>query len=1398
MRKFLLFLFLIVSKVSFSQVNDNFSDGDFSQNPIWTADLSTSFTVFNQQLRSNSTIANSNFYISTPNTKALNCAWEFDINLQFSTSGANYVDVYLISNVADLKSANINGYFLRMGNTADEVALYRRSGLTSTSIKIIDGLDGAVGSSNNNFKFRITRTSAGVFNLERDDTGTGNSFISEGTVTDNTFTISSSFGFLVQQSTTTFHQKHFFDNVVIQDIFVDNTPPTLNTLVVNSGTQLTLTFNEAVNPTDAAILSHYVVNPGNIQPSSVTAVGSNVVLNFANEFSTGTFNLAVNTIKDLSGNAITAPIQRNFNYRRPYTAVLNDIVINEIFADPSPQIDLPSVEFVELYNRSTEDIALVGFTYADGSSTYTFGVDTIKANQYLILCARADTAEYKPFGKVLGISPWPSLNNASDGLVLKNQNGLVISSVAYADTWYRDNVKKSGGWTLERIDPFSKCVEALGWTASKAIIGGTPGKQNSVFIANYDALTFKVDSFKKETDSTLVFNFSKPLETLALNKVNFELQPNITIKNIITDISNQQIKLLFDRNFAPATSYQIILKNLSDCSQNTLTGTNTFNFRIPPLRPDTAKILITEIFADASPEVGLPLAEFVEIYNTGKDTVDLKDFTLSNGSNTRLKITSKILPNQYIILCNITDTLQYQPFGKVIGVSSFPSLTNSLGSVILRSHTGKLIDSVTYTDQWYKDAVKKLGGWTLEKIDLNQKSCNPFYNWAASKNIKGGTPGTVNSISKTFVTANDLAIENISILNDSTVRVSLNFFPDTARLAQFKFTTNLLGDPKRIVFDKNNLQSFTLTYGQLFKEATTYQISITGISNCSGLILNKPASFTTPFIIPINYPVVINEIFADPSPVIGLPDSEFFELKNLSNSTVSLAGMIYENDRARIVFNQGSIEPNGFVIVCPARDTLSYQTFGKTIGLSSFPSLNNNGSLMVLKNNKGVEFYKVPYDLSWYGNRDKQNGGYSLELIDPASLCGGKQNWLASNAQIGGTPGKENSIHLINKTNIPFQLLNATLKDSLTISLTFNRALDSLQATLPNQYSINNGVGVPQLVTPIGPGFATVDIKYNQALSRNQTYTITVNGVTDCGGSAISSQTKSFVYPGAINRNDILLNEILFNPRSGGVDFVEVYNNSNKILDFKDLSIATTNDRDSLISARPISATTLLFQPQTYWVITSNPDTVKAQYQTQNPNNFIKISSLPSYNDDSGKAILVNKINARVDQLNYDSDMHFALLRDLNGVSLERSSFEKPTNEKGNFRSAAASVGYATPAYKNSQFLESVTGAEEISLASETFSPDNDGFEDVLRILYNFSQPDRAANVTIYNDQGRLIKKLIRNETTAAQGEWIWDGLDENNAKVKTGIYIIYAELFDLSGNVKKYKKTAVAASRFD
>lgn len=579
-----------------------------------------------------------------------------------------------------------------------------------------------------------------------------------------------------------------------------------------------------------------------------------------------------------------------------------------------------------------------------------------------------------------------------------------------------------------------------------------------------------------------------------------------------------------------------------------------------------------------------------------------------------------------------------------------------------------------------------------------------------------------------------------------------------------------------------------------------YTVNVSSVKDLKGNTASaqrKTFFYREPYIAKAN-DIVINELFPDPSPQVDLPSVEFVELWNRTNEDIGLAGFKYSDTTSIATFGNDSIKANSYLILCAKADTAEFKKYGKVIGLSPWPSLNNTGDQIQLQNQNGELIAQVNYSNTWYKDEVKKAGGWSLELIDPLSICKASQNYSASLDSAGGTPGKQNSIYLSNQTSAPLNLVYATLKDSLTVMLNFNRGLDSLNASLPNHYNINNGVGVPSSALPLAPLFSSVQLTYGSALARNKTYTVSADGLSDCGISVLNNQTASFVYPGYTNRNDVLINEILFNPKSGGVDFVEVYNNSDKILDFKNLKIAAVNDQDSVIQIKNISNQTLLFEPKTFWVITTNPDTVKAQYFTSHPENFIKLTNLPSYGDASGRAVILNKDSIRIDQFNYNQNMHFALLKDVEGVSLERSSFKLPTNQPRNFRSATASVGYATPADMNSQYLEDVVSNDEISLASATFSPDNDGFEDVLQILFKLPQANYVANVTIFDDQGRLVKKLIQNETLATEGQWIWDGIDQNNNKVKTGIYIIYAELFDLNGQVKKYKKTAVAARKFD
>ena len=655
-------------------------------------------------------------------------------------------------------------------------------------------------------------------------------------------------------------------------------------------------------------------------------------------------------------------------------------------------------------------------------------------------------------------------------------------------------------------------------------------------------------------------------------------------------------------------------------------------------------------------------------------------------------------------------------------------------------------------------------------------------------------------VSKPF-TVNDISPPTLSkfiLVGDNKIELTFNEslgVTEASNINNYKITPgNIL--PKTATV---NGALVTLDYATGFNTGN-YSLSIINIKDTKGntiiQALSSAFNYIKPYITKVN-DIVINEIFADPSPIIGLPDAEFIELWNTTSLEIPLKGFKYGTLTSTYTFDKETIKPNEYLILCARADTSSFKPYGRTFGIT-FPALTNSGSQLKLVNPLGTIINNVNYNDTWYKDAVKKGGGYSLELIDPKSVCKPSQNYSASISATGGTPGKVNSIYLSNKTTTPLLLNSAVLKDELTITLTFNRGLDSLQASILTNYLVNNGVGNPINVIVFGSDFSTVDLVFNKALTKNRTYTVNVKNLTDCGATGITGPDVSFFYPGDIVKSDVLINEILYDPKGDDADFIELYNNSDKVLDFKDLFITTVNTKNELGSIKQISTTSVMFEPKSYWVITPDPDNIKLLYTTQKPNNFVKLTGMAAFVNTAGKVVILNKANQTIDSLSYNDNMHFALLKETEGVSLERSSFSNATNATGNFKSAAASVGYATPTYKNSQFLENVETNEELTLASETFSPDNDGFEDVLRILYKFEKPNYVANVTIYNSQGTIVKKLIKNQTLSTAGELQWDGLDETGAmKAKTGIYIVYVELYNLDGDIKKFRKTAVLASKF-
>ena len=313
-------------------------------------------------------------------------------------------------------------------------------------------------------------------------------------------------------------------------------------------------------------------------------------------------------------------------------------------------------------------------------------------------------------------------------------------------------------------------------------------------------------------------------------------------------------------------------------------------------------------------------------------------------------------------------------------------------------------------------------------------------------------------------------------------------------------------------------------------------------------------------------------------------------------------------------------------------------------------------------------------------------------------------------------------------------------------------------------------------------------------LTKGQEYVLTLNGISDCAGNLIDpkANTASLFIAKDIGKSDILISEILVNPKLGGVDFIEIYNATDHVLDLSTLKLANTDGSGNIANLKDISTTTSYIPSKTFWVLTGDVEIIKAHYDVKNVANFTKMPSLPAYNNDKGSVILLGTQGV-IDRFDYHEKMHFPLLQIVKGVSLERVSFLKAANETGNFKSAAQASGFATPTYKNSQEESSVI-TNSVWLNNKVFSPDGNGIEDILQVNYQFVDQDYLANVTIYNDRGVPVKKIFRNTTIPKTGYFTWDGLNDAGNLSKVGIYIIKFEVFALNGKVKSFEEVCVLA----
>lgn len=603
----------------------------------------------------------------------------------------------------------------------------------------------------------------------------------------------------------------------------------------------------------------------------------------------------------------------------------------------------------------------------------------------------------------------------------------------------------------------------------------------------------------------------------------------------------------------------------------------------------------------------------------------------------------------------------------------------------------------------------------------------------------GGSEDAISLYKRTGETYSKIIAGTEDLLDVDSVKVQVKVLRDSIGNWELWADTNLsnnfifLGD----TFDNTHITSTNFglqcTYTQTRSDKFFFDnISVAG------------TSFQDTFALPNYRDIVINELMVDPSPPNDLAEEEYIELHNTSNQTFNLQHLQIGDYSQVYSLPFHLLKPDSFVLL-----------------KENIPTLNNNTDSIRLWLHDSVLIDEVNYLDDWHSVTT--DGGISLELINPFSSCSNKQNWASSTALAGGTPADINSV--------------------------FSDVMDAQAPQLSSFYYQNDSLflrfGEEVNIDSISHGELLGNIVvFNPPLAENQEHQLTLFGVNDCEGNT-HHLTLSFIVPASPEKGDVILNEILFNPIEGANDFVEIYNVSDKYIDLQNWFLANLF-ADTIANLKNLCDSSFIIYPQEVWALCKDAQTLLHYHSSAQEDRIIEMSSLPNYNNDVGSVYLLHQTEV-MDEFHYSEHMHFDLLEEVEGVSLER--INPQANE---WQSAAENVGFATPTLPNSQAQNETIVNDIINTSPSIFSPNNDGENDVLQIKISLGKGQHSGSVHIFNSRGILVKVLKNNILFGSEDVFFWDGITDNGHKAPIGRYIIYLEVINDSGKIVKAKKTCV------
>lgn len=901
---------------------------------------------------------------------------------------------------------------------------------------------------------------------------------------------------------------------------------------------------------------------------------------------------------------------------------------------------------------------------------------------------------------------------------------------------------------------------SIRWDSAKTVLGVVvPGYSS---LLTYDTQVPSIDRVESDFFNQIRVYFSEAIEaSVGLEPFNYQIE-NLETPLNVTELSESCFALTLD-TLEVGKNYTLTVENLLDINGN-INPSDTVNFVYsPPAIPGFHELRITEIMSDPSPVVGLPDIEYIEIWNGTGTPYSLEGVFISDESRKYALPDTLIAPHTYMALAGEKDSL-------FTYIKGFPTLNNSGERIALLTVFGDLIDSVSYASQWISSPEKRDGGYSLELVNL-ESSCEGPANWEASVAANGGTPGSINSIASQSPDTLAPSVETFMFLDSLTVALSFSEYMDTSLVPALES-----GRWNAVYQD---LQHATVALDTPLSAGKIHRFQLSGFMDCSG---NTLLDTTLVLAVPREAhfgDLMISEIMPDPTPQVGLEEDEYVELINLTDEVINLGGLTINE-----VALQGVLMPETYLVLVPSSLSTTDSYFNKQV-VSPWIGLTNARDTIRLTSQHEV-LVELIYEDTWYKSVEKNSGGYSLEIIDPFLVCGRAENWAASVAPSGGTPGAINS---------NYQLIGDETSPGI-IDISFDR--EELVVTL-SESKLHTEISwgfqpslIASLQDPLTEFPHQLIFDFEGEPRRNEPYSVSLSELSDCYGNIADSLGASFLIPEP-TIDDIYINEVLFDPLAGGDDFVELFNASDhEYLDLSTLSWRTNQNNIQLTDE-------FVLNPQSYVALTENKPQLLFDYPQADPLRIIEVENLPTLPNVEGTLTLVDFRGIVLDSIYYSSSFHSSLLSDEEGVSLERLSISFSAVAANAWSSAASIAGFATPGSKNSQSVQLPNHSEKLTVEPRTFVPgsSNPTFSALTTISIKNEINDRLANVWIVNSAGKIVKTLAQGILLGSEGFLTWDGTSDTGALVEMGQYLVVIEFYGGDTTAEVIKQPVTVGSDF-